>query len=231
MRGRDGKLRVWVVLAVGLVLGSLSAAGSAWAAVWYWSRQENLDWTWVDKTQGGAMSDLERFAGADVPRSSKHFRLWDNLEFPTRGLWAERLGSIDAGASFDQDSFVIDCQGVRAGWPWVTMRGAMGSVAFDQQADPNPQRYRRVCYFALPLPISLVSPLGRSGVPTFLPLRPTAGFAAHAGAIALLFVLAIVPTDVLRRARRRRKGCCPSCGYGLGGARRCPECGRDAAGA
>jgi hypothetical protein len=229
---------VWLVLALSLCAGLLSAMVSAWLPVYLWSRSSSLEWRWLDPTVDGGMPELETFGYPGMHRSNRRFRLCAADEAPTRGMLLERLDTIDEAASIDQDEFVIGCEALRAGWPWTTMRGGFGTIAFNQREVPDPLRYRPVWSFAVPIalirsPFSgfFVAPPGSALVPTFFPLRPTWGFPLHAAVVAGWITLGAWLLDSWRRDRRLRRGQCPSCAYVLGGVPRCPECGRDVPGA
>ncbi len=66
--------------------------------------------------------------------------------------------------------------------------------------------------------------------PVTLPYRPLWGaFAANTGVYAAAWWVLLVAPGEVRRALRRRRGRCASCGYdlsGLPGGTTCPECGR-----
>jgi hypothetical protein len=59
-----------------------------------------------------------------------------------------------------------------------------------------------------------------------LPLRPVlAPFIANAAIYAAASFLLLSALAAIRQSRRRARGLCPHCGYGVAGLPRCPECG------
>ncbi|MHC4446695.1 MAG: hypothetical protein ACYSXF_02655 [Planctomycetota bacterium] len=109
------------------------------------------------------------------------------------------------------------CAWSARGWP---MRALWYEATFG--ASP---RQPRVDRGGLALPEAL-HPLGRGRV---LPGRPIlGGFVVDTGFYALIWIAMIRGPVLLRRAYRRRRGHCTSCGYDLshGPHRICPECGR-----
>lgn len=60
-----------------------------------------------------------------------------------------------------------------------------------------------------------------------LPYRPiAAGLAVDAGLYGAVWLGLLWGPGAMRRGRRRRRGLCLRCGYEIGGAAVCPECGR-----
>ena len=109
------------------------------------------------------------------------------------------------------------CAWSARGWP---LRALWYEASF-----PSLPRRGRIDRGGLALPKAL-HPLGRGRV---LPGRPIpGGFIVDTAFYALIWVAMIRGSGMLRRANRRRRGLCTSCGYDLGHAphRICPECGR-----
>jgi hypothetical protein len=123
-----------------------------------------------------------------------------------------------------------------AGWPFRSLGGDRwqgGPSASPDFRDPDKRRYlllddslpRPGDVYRSAVPISRGRPPGgRAGL---LPLRPVwPGFAVNAAVYgAALWVLAVAVVGLRRfgRVRRRR---CPACGYPIGEAAVCTECGK-----
>jgi len=120
---------------------------------------------------------------------------------------------------------VDDC-----GWPFRSMRATVANhLLFVDAADPSTLwagesgrmyiRCLRLTDEQLGYP---------AGQPTWraLPLQPLwAGLLGNVAAYGVPFVVAIATVRALVRWRRTRRSLCGRCGYPLGPAERCPECG------
>lgn len=128
----------------------------------------------------------------------------------------ERIIALDTRYTIDSPMNRTHTDVYRAGWPWWCLVGEARTI-------------HGVAATHGLLPIRAIPWLGIT-FPKSLPLRPL--WPALAGNM-LVFAAALVAirqAALLVRSRwRRRRGCCPRCGYDLRGQRpegiRCPECG------
>ncbi len=229
MLRRSSKARRARILVLCGLIGCASALISAWIPVLWWTANAELEPVWVDPETPGGSLDVDRFANPSWPRPDTRYELRDVMRGPMPGMRAVSTDFIDERDSFDQDACVIWCQSVRAGWPWTTMRGMVGTWTTGQSDDPDPSRKFEAASWALRLPLVWVgSPVRAQPVryEPILPLRPTAGFLAHAGIVGVGLAGILLAAGSIRGRRRRARGACVSCGYRLEDLEVCPECGQ-----
>jgi hypothetical protein len=206
---RSGRLRL-ARTGIHLLAGAAIAVALAWGlAAWGPARPrtglEPLDGhpetaAWLD----GLDADLAAQPGwvitAHGPGLRRDFLTATNIS----GRWAGHAEAVR----------------VRAGWPALALEGAglleRDAIAVHWHAaidvDPSPPH-----------------DIGRRFAPRVLPLRPLwRGLLLDALVWAALVGLLTVGPRSFIRARRRRRGRCPACGYPLGPSPRCPECGAGA---
>lgn len=108
------------------------------------------------------------------------------------------------------------------GWPFLSMKSTflpIGRSRPDGTEDSFPVSYG--------VQLRRVSPMGSFETPRAIPLRPIwLGFFLNTLIYGTLFATAYAIVDRLRRSYRLRRGQCPSCGYPIGSATQCSECGR-----
>ena len=91
------------------------------------------------------------------------------------------------------------------------------------QSQPRPVTYSG----ALPLSMALRTKWGRSPSARLLLLRPLwPGFMLNTLLYAAALWFVFFAPFKLRRHLRTRRGLCPACGYPVGGAAVCSECGK-----
>lgn len=131
----------------------------------------------------------------------------------TGGQQRAPASELPAWAALPQDGAVVirvDTGGT--GWP----ARAMASEAWFFRDGHEEARYNVLLWRG-----------GRGRV--FLPLRPIwRGVLVDTALFAAVWGLVLAAPGRLRAALRRRRGCCPGCGYALDGRieEGCPECGR-----
>jgi hypothetical protein len=125
------------------------------------------------------------------------------------------FAAVDA-ADLEQVAMVVTTRGARceAGWPWRAV-----AAVVDLPAGTIRIRGGRDVFFTpgsfLPRPAGPVTVLG--------PLW--AGFLVDSALFGSLLWAGAAAPGAVRRAMRRRRGCCAECGYPRGAADRCTECG------
>lgn len=220
--------RVRKSVLLGSLIGCLSALLSAWIPVLWWTTRADVEWVWIDPSAEHATPEIDRFASPELPRPKSRYELQRTSGTPTTGMLLQRTDYIEGSESFGADAFVVTCAGVRGGWPWTTMRGAIGTCAVDQHANPDPSRTEERFDWAVRLPPMWssarvrVTPMAGDSL---LPLQPTIGFAAHAGIVGGLVTGGMLGFGARRSNRRRARGLCPDCGYARDEQEICPECG------
>lgn len=144
------------------------------------------------------------------------------LEFDPLMPRAGMLGEIEDHEPFVNEDFgAVNFAWDGRGWPWLAMSAEW--PWFSQRDWPAPSLSHGIS--VSPSPPPRMWPNGISGLRA-LPLRPIwPGFLADTAVFASMW--SVVPVAIAtRRALRRRRGLCPSCGYPLApGTDRCPECG------
>jgi hypothetical protein len=220
--------RRWGLRAVALLAGALAASLlSAWvpAAIEGWRAVRN--------TPPGRLCE-------STPPGSTQARLLLVWEHPAQRRWRTWSPpppppSVAPGTFEDSPlqtfgkvewpSFLPDPQGKPGfdvcadafGWPWVCMRRVTTFQAMPDgsvQVDFAPGREAWM--------------LTHDGKWYLIPLRPVwPGFVANAVVFGVLFGALCLGPGAARRAVRRARGACTSCGYSLAGntGACCPECG------
>ena len=116
---------------------------------------------------------------------------------------------------------------IRAGWPLPALWGA-------KVAETDHDESHHVAAIGLPVNVDLrfvfhSRVMIKDAVPRLLPLAPCwPGLLVDTALLAIPMALLVLGARRTRRLWRRRRGCCPQCGYDLrgGDAGGCPECGR-----
>jgi len=123
-----------------------------------------------------------------------------------------------------QRSWIASIQEQAAGWPCLALRGTHyfdPSTGNDNKTAQHRFAYRRSCIF-------LPTWLRPDETLYSLPIEPIfPGFLINAVLYAIVLWMLLCGPFALRRLIRRKRGCCPKCGYDLRGelGGGCSECG------
>ena len=126
--------------------------------------------------------------------------------------WATFVRERFIGNEVRMHFFVL----VESGWPVRSLAGGVSRVSSPPSEDVRTEHFAR----------QIGDPAPQFIHQRVLPLRPIpVGLAVNTSVYGAAIWAALFLPGHLRRASRRRRGCCVGCGYPLDGSVTCPECG------